>query len=82
MVRNILETQTQTSMHMCQGGLMSGLLLSFQTKWLQRHNQALVFTWESFAGQLSQRPEDVTHECGTARTGLGDGGKDLVDITL
>lgn len=39
-------------------------------------------TWEAFAGQVSQRPEDVTHERRAAGAGLSDGGEDLLDVNL
>lgn len=39
-------------------------------------------TWEAFAGQVSQRPEDVTHERRAAGAGLSDGGEDLLDVDL
>ena len=31
---------------------------------------------------MPQGPEHVTHQSGTAGTGLGDGGEDLLDIVL
>ena len=39
-------------------------------------------TWEPLGGQVSQGPEHVTHQSGTAGTGLGDGGEDLLDVVL
>lgn len=39
-------------------------------------------TWEAFAGQVSQWPEDITHKWGTAGTGLSDGGEDFLHVTL
>lgn len=39
-------------------------------------------TREAFAGQVSQRPEDITHERRAAGAGLSDGGEDLLDVNL
>jgi len=44
--------------------------------------QAAALTWEALAGQVSERPEDVTHQRRAAGAGLGDGGEDLLHEAL
>ena len=56
------------------------LLWNNESQDADRSSESL--TWEAFAGQMSQRPEDVTHEWGAAGAGLGDGREDFLDINL
>lgn len=59
---------------------MSSLLSPGSIK--QDKTQTGGHTWEAFAGQVSQRPEDITHEWRAAGAGLSDGGEDLLDVNL